>query len=118
MRGPKTAYISPMQPKTPDFETKASRFLENLAENLDGQVGDVVDVDLSGGVLTLELLDGRQYVINKHQPMQQVWLSSPVSGAWHFDPNGNDWLATKGSGSFSQMLSEELSILLQREVRL
>ena len=31
--------------------------------------------------------DNKTYVISFHEPMSQIWYSSPVSGAHHFDIN-------------------------------
>ena len=66
------------------FESLADRTLARLQTQIEDAL-DNVDVDLRGGILTLELEDGRQYVINKHMPNHQIWLSSPISGAAHFD---------------------------------
>ncbi|MBV8535593.1 MAG: iron donor protein CyaY, partial [Alphaproteobacteria bacterium] len=78
------------------------------------------DVELRGGILTLELEDGRQYVINKHTPNRQIWLSSPVSGAAHFvhDPQGGVWRSTRGDAQLHSLLAAELSALSGQAVEL
>lgn len=80
-----------------DFHKHADEMLQALVEALDHGIGDVADVDLQGGVVTVAFDDGRQYVINKHAPTRQLWLSSPVSGAWHFawDGEGARWRSTR-----------------------
>ena len=73
-------------------------------------VGDQLDVDLQDGILTIELDSGGQYVINKHAPNRQIWMSSPVSGASHFDSDGHGgWVGTRGAGTLAAMLSAELA---------
>jgi frataxin len=69
------------------------------------------EVDFQGGILNVETEDGGQFVINKHAPNRQIWLSSPKSGAWHFAWDGAAWLSTRdASVSLAQILSEDLGI--------
>jgi frataxin len=102
-----------------EFITRAEREIGFLAERLEELTGDVVDVDYEQDVLTLELDDGAQYVVNRQTPTRQIWLSSPFSGAWHYgaDPQGV-WRATRGGKPLRQLLAEELSERLKRTVSL
>ncbi len=101
------------------FETLADSTLANLLARIEDQAGDALDADLLGGILTIELDDGGQYVINKHAPNRQIWLSSPVSGASHYawDETVRDWRSTRGGGSLPRLLGEELSVVTGRDVR-
>jgi len=82
------------------FETAADQTLARIMDVLEDALGDWLSVDLEGGILTIELDEGGQYVINKHGPNRQIWLSSPVSGAAHFNyDGGGSWVATRGQGS-------------------
>jgi frataxin len=49
--------------------------------------------------------------VNKHAPTRQVWLSSPVSGAWHFAWNQGRgaWLDTRRGQDILVLLAEEWS---------
>ncbi len=70
-----------------------------------------MDIDLQGAVLTIELDDGGQYVINKHAPMRQIWLSSPASGAGHFDYHRDRaaWVDGRSGAELFSLLDEEIS---------
>jgi frataxin len=94
------------------FDTLADRTLQHLFGRLDGALADA-DVDLRGGILTIELDDGRQYVINKHAPNRQIWMSSPVSGASHYehDAASGEWRSTRGGDALLPRLARELSEL-------
>lgn len=93
-----------------EFETRAEQTLAGLADAIDEAVGDLLDVEFIGGILTIELESGGQYVINKHAASRQIWMSSPKSGALHFDHHGTDgWVATSGAGTLTQILAMELS---------
>ena len=101
------------------FETLADQTLAAMLARIEDQAGDVLDADLLGGILTIDLDDGRQYVINKHAPNRQIWLSSPVSGASHYawDEPARDWRSTRGGGSLTRLLADELSAVTGRDVR-
>lgn len=93
------------------FEALAGETLERLFNALDEAIGDSADVDLEGGILTVELEDGRQYVINKHGVNQEIWVSSPLSGAAHYayDVETKTWRSTRGGEVLSEVLSAEFS---------
>ena len=93
------------------FEALAKATLERFMDAIDEAMGDVLDVDIQGGVLTIEMDSGGQYVINKHAPSRQIWVSSPASGAAHFDHDGDTakWVSSRGGASLCELLSDELS---------
>ncbi len=99
-----------------EFETAADATLGKLMDVLDEMIGDAADVESQGGVLTITFDDGRQYVINKHAPNRQLWMSSPKSGASHFDLDGEVWWSTRGGDALHQMLATELSELTEIEI--
>ena len=47
---------------------------------LEEEIGRHEDADLQAGVLTIEGARGT-WLLNKHAPTRQIWLSSPLSGA-------------------------------------
>jgi frataxin len=96
------------------FASLADSTLDRLMEGVEAGSGDV-EVELDGGILTIELESGGQYVLNKHAPMRQLWLSSPVSGAWHFayDEAAGYWRSTRGSETLGEILGRELGIALE-----
>lgn len=97
--------------ETSAFEALAEETLERLFDALDGAIGDDADVDFEGGILTVELEDGRQYVINKHAASQEIWVSSPLSGAAHYayDLEAGTWVSTRGGNVLGETLGAEFS---------
>jgi frataxin len=90
------------------FETLAGRTLAAIAERLEDALADVADVELRGGILTITCEAGGQFVLNKHAPSREIWLSSPVSGAIHFARRGDDWVSTRGPDSLAARLAADL----------
>ena len=94
-----------------NFETHAENALQAVFEQVDNALGDQLEVDLDGGILSIELASGCQYIINKQAPNRELWMSSPVSGAKHFyfDEETENWVDTRSDGIFFDILSDELT---------
>lgn len=91
------------------FETLADSLLATLEEAL----ADHVDAELQGGILTVEGDEGT-WIVNKHAPTRQIWLSSPRSGARHyaFDAGTGCWQDTRGGDNLLAVLGAELGVAL------
>jgi len=92
------------------FQSAADATLTGLMDKIDEALGDQLDIDLEAGVLTIELETGAQYLINKHGPMRQLWLSSPVSGAGHYDYDATRgaWIDSRSGENLIALLGTEL----------
>lgn len=98
-----------------EFDRLATLTLKRLLVAIeDGMEDDLDDIDLQGSVLTIKLEDGGTYVINKHAANQEIWLSSPKSGAAHFKPDlaTGAWLPTRGGDPLHERLEAELAAVL------
>lgn len=62
----------------------------------------------SGNVLTIEASDGRQVVVNRHTPNQELWIASKLGGH-HFAKRDGRWLAAKDGSEFFAVLNAALS---------
>lgn len=94
------------------FHTRADSTLEALYDAAEKTLSDTHTIELEQGILTIEEASGRQYLINKHAPTEQLWLSSPHSGAWHFAWKNDVWTNTRGAESLAIVLKNELGIVL------
>ena len=87
------------------FESLADSLLETLEEGL--------DAERQGSVLRVEGEAGT-WIVNKHAPTRQIWLSSPKSGARHyaFEPASGLWQDTRGGTDLLTTLADELGVSL------
>lgn len=71
------------------------------------------ELELVDGVLQAETEDGRTFILNRHNPLRQVWLSSPVSGAHHyaFDEGRDGWFSTRGGEALRDRLVTDLTTI-------
>lgn len=72
----------------------ALSLLESLVVPLEEAFGDTFDVEISGAELSWQTENGT-YLLHWHNVMQQLWLSSPVSGAHHYVCEGGVWRSTR-----------------------
>ena len=80
------------------FVILAQQLLSRIADVADGAG---LDAELQANVLTIELDDGRQFVVNGNAHLRQIWLASPISGASHYESldDGKSWHSTRGATS-------------------
>lgn len=92
------------------FERVADETLRRTAAALE-DAGDDLEVDLVGGVLSVETAEGATFLLNKHAPTRQLWLSSPISGATHYEyaAVGGRWVSTRGGDALHDVLSRDLA---------
>jgi iron donor protein CyaY len=83
------------------FHAIANATLMHLFDQLEDafERGDFEELDLQGGILTIETLHGQTLLLSKHTPSCQLWLASPISGGLHFDydETEQEWLLSDGT---------------------
>ncbi|MBN9542440.1 MAG: iron donor protein CyaY [Alphaproteobacteria bacterium] len=89
---------------TAEFDKIASKLIAEISDKCDEYE---LDSDCNNGVLYIET-DSGTYVINKHAPTMQIWLSSPVSGAKHFVLSDSAWICTKTNVKLLEIIEKEL----------
>lgn len=98
------------------FHSLADQTLECLADALEplDQKG-ALEVDHGGDAVQAELPSGQVFLISKHVPMRQLWLSSPLSGGLHFSFNEADgqWKLEDGRTLFSVLQAELRQLQLE-----
>lgn len=98
-----------------NFDYKVKLVIEELIDKIEQQdVNFEVELEYASEVLTIDV-DGRIFVVNKHAPLQEIWLASPISGPYHFKEINDTWKDSKGN-LLKNVLSEELSELLEKDI--
>jgi iron donor protein CyaY len=99
------------------FATLSNLTLNRLADNFESADEEgLLEVELSGSTLTLTLPSGPQFVVNRHGPSQQMWLSSPLSGGLHFDYDEDAQAWVLGDGRrLDTLLKAEVETLMGEE---
>lgn len=106
------------------YEKLADETLEALADYFEDLTDEAFtgadyDVVFSSGVLTVKVGgDHGTYVINKQTPNKQIWLSSPTSGPKRYGWTGERWVYSHDGISLHQLLSQEFSIIFDKNIDL
>ena len=102
------------------FQTLAADTLDRLLAAIEETCADRAEVEFEGGILTVSPASGGQFVVNRHGPTRQIWLSSPQSGAWHFawDEGAAAWRSTRGKETLVEVLERDLAQALGQTVKL
>lgn len=95
--------------KDSDFAIEVEKIINKIAATIEDNDPECrFDLDLNDGILTFSNENGT-YVINKQSVSKEIWLSSPISGPYHFALLENQWKSRSGSELY-QILSYELQI--------
>ena len=98
-----------------EFNVKVKAILDSLVEDIEDQDQECkIDIDLNDGILTL-ITDSGTFVINKQSGAKEIWLSSPISGPYHFTYLDNLWKSRNGSELFT-VLTNELNIKFSKVI--
>lgn len=81
---------------------------------IDEQDADV-DINASGNLLQLEFEDGSQIVINKQEPLHEIWIATRFGG-YHFAFKDQRWFDDRNQQEFLPFVIE--SILKQAGIAL
>ena len=91
-----------------NFLTAAKSVLEDVANMFEYRG---FDVEWRGEALYIEPEEERKIcVIYAHNTTQQIWLSSPLFGAYHFTLADNNWLCTRSGEKLQNILAKEFSL--------
>lgn len=107
----KTAIESAM---TYNFEQLVNKTLDCLADSMEElDASGEIELEYQSHIITLKFSSGKEIVVNKHSPSQQIWLSSPLSGGLHFSYNENtsNWQIADGR-ILEDFLAAEVNKLL------
>ncbi|MCZ4311239.1 iron donor protein CyaY [Vibrio atlanticus] len=79
--------------------------MQNIEEAIDEAEADI-DYEVTGNVMTLEFENRSQIIINRQEPMREIWLASK-SGGFHFKLVDNKWTCSKTGVELFEMVKEE-----------
>ena len=95
-----------------EFKKKASETLDDIFNLVESKF-DNYEVDYEDENLRIDSLEGKgTFIVSIHTPTSQIWLSSPISGAHHFEyrsPGSIEWISTRDANiNLKQLIIEEL----------
>ncbi|MDU8923363.1 iron donor protein CyaY [Pasteurellaceae bacterium LIM206] len=77
-----------------EFHENIERLWDDIEARLEEQDIDA-DCDRQGAVFSITFNDRSQIIINKQEPLLELWLASRLGGL-HFAFNDNEWINSDG----------------------
>ena len=98
-----------------DFKILAKKTIDDIFSMVEERYNHF-EVDYEVDNLVIELAEQNMvFIVSIHEPSSQIWLSSPISGAHHYEKNKNDssiWTSTRDlKNNLHELLEKELSSL-------
>ena len=87
------------------FHQLVDEKLQQIENMIDASSADI-EPSITGNVLTLEFENRSQIIINKQEPMHEIWIASK-SGGYHFSYVNNAWICSKTGLEFIEMVKQE-----------
>lgn len=103
------------------FFCRVKEILHKIEESLEHQLDDQTDIDLQEESLQITLASGQVWLLNRHIPSQEIWLSSPLKGGLHFGwcAQHHQWISTRSTGDeLCHFLEKDLSSALKFDVQI
>jgi CyaY protein len=82
--------------------------IEAAADAINETTDADVDVQRSGGMVTLAFADRSQIVINLQKPLHEVWMATRFAG-YHYTWRDDDWRATRDGSVLRDDLNRDAS---------
>jgi len=98
------------------FHTLVDQQLEQIEEAVEHSGADI-DFETNGGVLTLEFADRSKIIINRQEPLHQLWVATRFGG-FHFDYRGGKWIDDRSGDELMAFLADALSRQSGEQVQL
>ena len=86
-----------------EFQQLADQLYQKIEDSIEESGADV-DYDQNGGLLTLEFENRTKFIINRQQPLHQIWLATLENGH-HYDYKAGKWVDDRSGDEFLTFLS-------------
>ena len=86
-----------------EFQQLADQLYQKIEDCIEESGADV-DYDQNGGVLTLEFENRTKLIINRQQPLHQIWLATQENGH-HYNYQADQWIDDRSGDEFLTFLS-------------
>ncbi len=97
-----------------EFQQLADALYLHIEDKIEESGADV-DYDQNGSVLTLEFDNRTKLIINRQQPLHQIWLATSENGH-HYDYKAEQWIDDRSGDEFYSFLEKAIYKQSQEKV--
>lgn len=88
------------------FHQLADQLTLHIEQSIDNYDGDSdIDYEINGNVMMISFENGSKIIINRQEPLHQIWLATPLQG-YHFDYRDNNWYCDRSGDAFFTLLAQ------------
>ena len=98
------------------YHELVDQLLLSIEEVLDEYPVDI-DTESAEGILTLTFENGSKMVLNKQEPLLQLWVATKFNGH-HFNYEDGLWIDERGAGEFWAFLDAAMTVQAEQPVAL
>ena len=94
--------------------------VEEIFNDIEDRVDELpfdLDIDVSGGLLTVTFPDGSSVVLSKQVANQEIWVAAK-SGGFHLQAQGSGWICDTTEENLTELLNRVFTEQLGAEVAL
>lgn len=91
-----------------EYHQRVDAILLSLEEQIDAVETADLDYDSADGILTIIFEDGSKIIINKQEPLLQLWVATMFNGH-HFEDRDSKWIDNRFGAEFWAFISEAIS---------
>ena len=88
---------------TAQFHNELDRIQNAIEDIFDASALDI-DIEQSGGVLTVRFSNNSQLIISRQEPLKQLWVAAR-SGGFHCDSIDGNWFCRASQETLAQLLT-------------
>jgi CyaY protein len=89
-----------------EYLVLAEKLYHKIEDAIEASEADI-DYDQNGSLLTLEFDDRSKLIINRQQPLHQIWLATQENGH-HYDYVDGKWIDNRSGDEFLSFLSKAI----------
>lgn len=93
--------------KDHQYHALVDAFFQYVEDTLDESYPDI-DCSRNGGVLTLSFENQSKVILNKQEPLHQIWVATRENG-FHFELQGEHWIDNRFGHELKALLSDACS---------
>ena len=89
--------------KDHEYHALTDAFFQYVEDTVDAGYPDI-DCERAGGVLTLSFENKTKVIINKQEPLHQIWVATRANG-YHFDYRDGQWIDNREGHELMALLA-------------
>lgn len=99
-----------------EFNDEVDRIFDEIEDAID-ELDDDMDVDSSGGVLTITFPNGSAAIFSRQVASHEIWIAAK-SGGFHLHKEAGQWFCAPTKESLVEIVQRVFAEQLGREVKI